>query len=157
MAEAKVSQLAKLLSAVMECEDVPVEIHNAIADWSCPSTYRVTNSPELFQMIRDDTKAHPEDYGEVPKVSYPVRPGERPKLVLAEKETQQSQPAATGLTLGQHLSAVLDHPDTPAFVYNQIVDGLNELKTNAVSNSAQFIQAVIDGHKREAKQKGGAA
>jgi hypothetical protein len=108
MAEAKISQLAKLLSAVMECEDVPVDIHNATADWSCPSTYRVTNSPELFQMILDDTKAHPEDYGEVPKVSHPVRRAEGPKLVLAEKETPQGQPEAAVLTLGQHRSAVLN-------------------------------------------------
>ena len=103
MAQANVSQLAKLLSAVLECEDVPVEIHNAIADWSCPSTDRVTNSPELFQMILDDTKAHPEDYGDIPKVGSPIRSAEGPKLVVAEKETLQSQPAATGLTLGSTL------------------------------------------------------
>jgi len=57
MAEAKISQLAKLLSAVMEYEDLPVEIHNAIADWSCPGG-RVTNSPELFELILEDRKKH---------------------------------------------------------------------------------------------------
>jgi hypothetical protein len=150
MAEAKISQLAKLLSAVMECEDVPVEIHNAIADWSCPSTYRVTNSPELFQMILDDTKAHPEDYEDIPKVGHPVRPGEGPKLVLAEKETPQSQPAATGLTLGQHLSAVLNSPDLPSGLYTKIWDCLGDIPTRDLMDTPDFLDKLLKvGRERE--------
>jgi hypothetical protein len=81
----------------MECEDVPVEIHNAIADWSCPTAGRVSNSRVLFQLILDDSKAHPDDYENIPKVSHPIKPADRPRLVLTDKETPRS-PKAEGQT-----------------------------------------------------------
>ena len=149
MAEAKISQLAKLLSAVMEYEDLPVEIHNAIADWSCPGG-RVTNSPELFELILEDRKKHPEDYGDIPKISHPVYPGEGPKLVLAEKETPQSQPAATGLTLGQHLSAVLNSPDLPSGLYTKIWDCLGDIPTRDLMDTPDFLDKLLKvGRERE--------
>jgi hypothetical protein len=91
MAQAKISQPAKLLSAVMECEDVPVEIHNAIAEWSCPSNERVSNSPELFQLILDDTKAHPEDYRDGPKMSLHVKPVRGKKREIRRSQKVQEQ------------------------------------------------------------------
>ena len=68
------------------------------------------------------------------------------------KETQKSDQQ-----LGTLIAAVLAHPDTPEKVYNGIVDGLNELQTHEVRSRAQFVQAVIDGHNLQEKQKGGAA
>jgi ribosomal protein L7/L12 len=62
------------------------------------------------------------------------------------QETQKSDQQ-----LGTLLAAVLAHPDTPEKVYNGIVDGLSELQTRDVSNRAQFIQAVIDGHNHQEK------
>jgi hypothetical protein len=38
-----------------------------------------------------------------------------------------------------------------------LIAAVNELQTREVSHQAQFIQAVIDGHNLEQKQKGGAA
>jgi hypothetical protein len=40
----------------------------------------------------------------------------RPRLVFAEKETPAPQPKASGLSLDEHISAVLNHPDTPASI-----------------------------------------
>lgn len=158
MADAKISQLAKLLSAVMEYEDLPVEIHNAIADWSCPSTARVSNSPELFQLILEDSKAHPEDYQEdAPKVGplHVIKSADAPGL--AEKETPQSQPAAE-LTLGQHVAAVLNHPDTPSKVYNALGDALADMYSNSfITDSAELCQALIYKFRELQAQKGGAA
>jgi hypothetical protein len=116
MAEAKISQLA----------------NNAIADWSSPSG-RVTNSAELFQLILDDERA-----------SHPVKEADRPKLVLAEKEMPAPQPKASGLTLGEHISAVLNHPETPASVYNALGDATAELyKGRSITDSAEVCQALI--------------
>ncbi len=54
---------------------------------------------------------------------------------------------------GQHIAAVLAHPDTTEKVYNGIVDGLNELQTRDVSHRAQFMQAVIDGHNHQEQKR----
>lgn len=80
-------------------------------------------------------------------------------LQETQKSDQQTEVKQDPLTLGQHIAAVLAHPDTPEHLFNQIVDGLNELKTGEVSNSAQFIQAVIDRHRElhPEEQEGGAA
>jgi hypothetical protein len=74
-----------------------------------------------------------------PKISHP-------------KETKKSDQQ-----LGTLIAAVLKHPDTPEDLFNNIIDALNELHTSKVSQRAEFIQAVIDGHNLEEKQKGGAA
>src|SRR5688572_15761926 len=132
MAEANVSQLARLLSAVMEYEDLPVEIHNAIADWSCPGG-RVTNNPKLFELILEDRKKHPEDYEDIPpKISHPVYPGEGPKLVFAEKAAPPSQPAdrTQAEDLAVTLASVLKNPACPEKLYNAITEALSEIETH---------------------------
>ena len=60
-----------------------------------------------------------------------------------EKSDQQSVKQDT-LTLGQHIAAVLDHPFTPAKIYNGIVDAIHDLMNRDVHSDAQFIQAVIE-------------
>jgi hypothetical protein len=158
MAEANVSQLAKLLSAVMEYEDLPVEIHNAIADWSCPCG-RVTNSPELFELILADRKAHPEDYEDIPKLSHPVYPGEGPKLVPAEKAAPQSQPAdrCQAEDLAVTVAAVLKNSACPEKLYNAIAEALSEIETHADTLSVDFLFGLFLSKPRQAKEAEGGA
>ena len=58
------------------------------------------------------------------------------KISRTHKPNQQSEVKEDPLTLGQHIAAVLDHPDTPEKIYNGIVDGLNELQTRSPQQSS---------------------
>ena len=57
--------LGKLLEAVMAHPDTPAELYNVIGDgwWACPRG-PVCNSSELFQVLIDWSKAHPEEDSE---------------------------------------------------------------------------------------------
>ena len=61
--------LGKLLEAAMAHPDTPNELYNAIGDgwWACPRG-SVCNSGELFQVLIDWAKAHPDEDPESPQI-----------------------------------------------------------------------------------------
>jgi hypothetical protein len=153
MAEAKISQLAKLLSAVMEYDDLPVEIHNAIADWSCPGE-RVSNSPALFELMLEDSKAHPEGCEDPPNVSHEGRP----KLVFAEKEAPQSKPVdrTQAEDLAVNVAGVLNNEACPDHLRSAITDALCELQTRSdCLGNVDFLMGLFLSKPRQVE--GGAA
>jgi hypothetical protein len=61
--------LGELLAAVMAHPDTPTQLYNDIADgwWACPRG-PVCNSAELFQVLIDWAKAHPDEDPENPQI-----------------------------------------------------------------------------------------
>ncbi len=60
------------------------------------------------------------------------------------KKFSQSEVKKHPLTLGQHIEAVLNHPDTSKNVYNALAETVTDLCHNPVAtDSAEIIQALI--------------
>jgi len=64
------------------------------------------------------------------------------------KKLNQSEVKKHPLTLGQHIEAVLNHPDTPKNVYSALAETVTDLYHNpAATDSAEIIQALIYKHR----------
>jgi ribosomal protein L7/L12 len=72
------------------------------------------------------------------------------KISRSTKPNQQSE-VKDPLTLGQHIAAVLAHPDTPGNLFDAMGMALCDLQKREIVDTPEFIQTLLDLNKKYGK------